>query len=131
MDLEHLKLTLAEIATLKAGNGNTIEYELDGTGIFLIVDETANRMRLISGVIEEAKLTEQDLRLLMQANFDRALDAKYALSSEVLWSVYAHPLKELTSAQAIDAMYQVKNLVNNYGSTYTSTDFVFGGDDGN
>ena len=80
-----------------------------------------------AGVIEESKLKEEDLKTMMEANFDRALDAKYALSNGVLWSVYAHPLKELQKEQLIDAIYQVKNLVNNYGTSYTSTDFIFGG----
>ena len=66
----------------------------------------------------------------MEANFDRALDAKYAIANGVLWSVFAHPLKELTKEQTIDAFNQVRNLVYNYGSSYTSTDILFGGGGG-
>ena len=129
MDLKGLKLTLAQRAVVVEESNNIVEYDLDGVHIYLITDESANRMRLMAGVIEQSKLKEDDLVVLMEANFDRALDAKYALSNNVLWSVFAHPLKELEKEQAIDALYQVKNLVNNYGSSYTSTDFVFGGND--
>lgn len=129
MDFKNLKLALAQRATVIEENNNVVEYELDGLRIYLITDESANRMRLMSAVQEESKLTSDDLTVLMKANYDRALDAKYAISNGVLWSVYAHPLKELTKEQVTDAMYQVKNLVINYGTTYTSTDFVFGGSD--
>ncbi len=129
MDLKALKLALAQRAVVVEENNNVVEYDLDGVHIYLITDESANRMRLMAGVIEQSKLKQQDLVKLMEANFDRALDAKYALSNGVLWSVFAHPLRELEKEQVVDALYQVKNLVNNYGSTYTSTDFVFGGND--
>ena len=128
MDLKSLKLALAQRAVVVAENGPSVEYELDGIQIYLIADESANRMRLISGITEESKVKAEDLKKMMEANFDRALDAKYALSNGFLWSVYAHPLKELEKEQLIDALYQVKNLVNNYGTTYNSTDFIFGAD---
>ncbi|MEO1054805.1 MAG: hypothetical protein AAFX87_29500 [Bacteroidota bacterium] len=127
MDLKKLKLALAKKAIIKEESGSMIQYELDEIQIYLITDENNNRMRLMAGVVEESKLSKDDLTTLMKANFDRALDAKYALANGVLWSVFAHPLKELEESQAVDALYQVKNLVINYGSSYTSTDFVFGG----
>ena len=116
MDYKKLKLTLAQRAIVVDEQSNMVEYDLDGVHIYLVTDESANRMRLMAGVVEQSK---------MQANFDKALDAKYALSRGVLWSVFAHPLKELDQEQVVDALYQVKNLVNNYGTTYTSTDFIF------
>ena len=125
MDFKSLKLTLAQRAIVVEEQNNMVEYELDGVHIYLITDESSNRMRLMAGIVEQSKIEADEMILLMQANFDKALDAKYALSRGVLWSVFAHPLKELEKEQVIDALYQVKNLVNNYGSTYTSTDFVF------
>jgi len=65
---------------------------------------------------------------LLEANFDRALDAKYCLYEGFVCSVFTHPLKELQDHQFVDALQQVVNLANNYGTTFTSTDFVFGGD---
>mgnify|MGYP001793697197 FL=1 len=128
MDLKSLKLALAQRAVVVAENGPSVEYELDGVQIYLITDESANRMRLMAGIMEESKVEAEQLKKMMEANFDRALDAKYALSNGVLWSVYAHPLRELQKEQLIDALYQVKNLVNNYGTTYHSADFIFGAD---
>ena len=125
---DDLKLILAKEATIVNEEGSMVEYQIDQLPMFLIVDETANRMRLMSPIVEEKDLKEEDLKLLMEVNFDRALDAKYAVANGVLWSVYAHPLKELYKDQVIDAFNQVRNLVYNYGSSYSSTVFVFGGD---
>ena len=128
---DDLKLILAKEATIEKEEASVVQYSVDQLPIYLIVDEQANRMRLMAPVVEEKELAEQDLKILMEANFDRALDAKYAVSNGVLWSVYAHPLKELYKEQVIDAFNQVRNLVYNYGTSYTSTIIVFGSDGGN
>ncbi len=125
---EDLKLILAKEATIIEENENVIQYKVDELSLYLIVDEDANRMRMMAPIVEESKLTEEDLKILLASNFDRALDAKYATSNGILWSVYAHPLKELYKDQIIDAFNQVRNLVYNYGTSYTSTTMVFGGD---
>lgn len=127
---EDLKLILAKEATIVKESDNMIQYSVGKIQLFLIVDEGANRMRLMSPVAEEQKLTDEELKTLLESNFDRALDAKYALSNGLLWSVYAHPLRELYKDQLIDAFNQVRNLVYNYGTSYSSTTMVFGGDGG-
>ena len=128
MDFKKLKLVLAKEAVVIQEVGNAVEYELNDLKIYLITDENANRMRLMAGVVESAKLSREDLDILMEANYDRALDAKYAISDNILWAVYVHPLRELHEKQIIDALYQVFALVKNYGTTYTSTDMIFGGE---
>ncbi len=127
MDFKKLKLVLAKEAVIVQEAGNAVEYELNGLKIYLITDESANRMRLMAGIDEAEKLTREDLDILMEANYDRALDAKYAISDKILWAVYVHPLRELHEKQIVDALYQVFALVKNYGTTYTSTDMIFGG----
>ncbi|GJM29255.1 MAG: hypothetical protein DHS20C17_18900 [Cyclobacteriaceae bacterium] len=94
--------------------------------LFVIADEPANRMRIMTPIIEEENLDNSDLKLLLQANFDRALDAKYSLYQGVLWSSFTHPLQELTVEQLKDALKQVATLADRYGDTYSSTDLVFG-----
>jgi hypothetical protein len=128
MDYRKLKLILAKEAEIVQETGNAVEYKLNGLNIYLITDENANRMRLMAGIIETDKLALEELSTLMEANFDRALDAKYAISDKILWAVYVHPLKELHEKQVTDALYQVYALVSNYGTTYTSTDMIFGGE---
>lgn len=127
MDFKKLKLVLAKEAVIVQESGNAVEYELNGLKIYLITDEKANRMRLMAGIVETEKLSKEDLDILMEANYDRALDAKYAISDKILWSVYVHPLRELHEKQVVDALYQVFALVKNYGTSYASTDMIFGG----
>jgi len=94
--------------------------------LFVITDELANRMRAMTPVIEEENLDGDDLKVLLEANFDRALDAKYSLYQGFLWSSFTHPLQELTVEQLKDALRQVATLADRYGDTYSSTDLVFG-----
>ena len=94
--------------------------------LFVITDEPANRMRIMTPIIEEGNLDLADMKVLLEANFDKALDAKYSLYQEFLWSSFTHPLQELTVEQLKDAMKQVATLADRYGDTYSSTDLVFG-----
>lgn len=93
--------------------------------IYIITDETANRMRIFTPIIEEEKLEEGQLKKMLEANFHAALDAKYSLYEKLVISVYTHPLKELQKDQFIDAMQQVVNLADTFGGSYSSTDVIF------
>ncbi|MDW3191660.1 MAG: hypothetical protein R8G66_04825 [Cytophagales bacterium] len=93
----------------------------------ILTDENANRMRIMSPIIEEKDIKQEQYKLMLEANFDRALDAKYAVFDGVVWSVFTHPLAELEVEQFKDALDQVITLSKTFGTTYNSTDFVFGG----
>jgi len=103
------------------------QFNFQNRPMMILTDESANRMRIMSPVIEEGELKDGQEKKMLEANFDRALDAKYAIYQGVVWSVFTHPLSELTVEQFKDAMKQVAALADNFGTTYTSTDFVFGG----
>ena len=94
--------------------------------LFIVTDESANRMRIFTPIVERRHLSETELTRMLEANFHSALDAKYALYEEYVVSVFTHPLRELTEAQFLDAMVQVARLSVNFGTTYHSTDFIFG-----
>lgn len=94
--------------------------------LYVITDEAANRMRIMTPILEQENLDTEDMRVLLEANFDRALDAKYSLYQGFLWSSFTHPLQELTVEQLKDAVKQVATLADRYGDTYSSTDLVFG-----
>ena len=95
--------------------------------LICIHDETANRMRIISPIVERSKLEEKELLNALVANFHSVLDVKYALSDEIIWSVYTHPLKELSDAQVVDAIQQVYAAALTFGGSYSSTNMVFPG----
>lgn len=92
-----------------------------------IADSTHNRMRIMSPVVESGKLSEELKTASLMANFHTALDVKYAISDNVLWSVFIHPLKELTEDQVLDAVSQVYYAKVNFGTTFSSTSLVFPG----
>ena len=92
-----------------------------------IADSTHNRMRIISPIGESDKLNEELKTASLMANFHTALDVKYAISDNILWSVFIHPLKELTEDQVYDAVSQVYYAHVNFGTTFSSTSLVFPG----
>ena len=92
-----------------------------------IADSTYNRMRIMSPIIEIERLSEELKTASLMANFHTALDIKYAISDDILWSVFIHPLKELSEDQVLDAISQVFYGNVNFGTTFSSTSLVFPG----
>jgi len=101
----------------------------DDVEMTLISDEITNRVRVITPIVEAEGLEPQELRVLLEANFDRALDAKYAIWRDIVWGVYLHPLQELSRDQLISALRQVATLRHTYGTTYSSMGLQFGGEE--
>ncbi len=108
-------------------NNNQVRFLLNDAILICIYDENANRMRIISPIVELEKLEEDEVLNALVANFHSALDVKYALSDEMIWSVYTHPLKELSEHQVIDAIQQVYAAALTFGKTYSSTNLIFPG----
>ena len=88
--------------------------------MFLISNVPYDRMRIISPIAEYSGLTHQQITNAMESNFHSALDARYALSNNMLYSAYIHPLSKLDENQLRDAIVQVFNLKASFGSAYTS-----------
>lgn len=94
--------------------------------LFVLTDTVHNRMRIFTPVGAEEDLEVGQEKILLEANFHAALDAKYSLYNGFIVSVFTHPLRELSTFQLIDAMDQVVLLANNFGTTYSSTELIFG-----
>lgn len=97
--------------------------------VTVIVDQRANRMRILVPISSVEGLDEGTLLRLMQANFDTALDARYAVANGRLWSTFIHPLAELRGDQLISGLAQTVTLAQTFGDTYTSGAIMFGGGD--
>lgn len=110
---------------------NRMTLTLEGVQVTLIADPASDRMRLLAAVAPQASLTPALLTRLMQANYDSALDARYAIANGVLWSAFIHPLSPLTDRQALDGLAQTVTLALNFGSSFSSGALVFGGGDRN
>ncbi len=121
-----LEIMQRESDTLQV-NGNSYQFIVDNTMLICVFDESANRMRIISPIVEREKIGEEELLNALVANFHSALDVKYALSDEVIWSVFIHPLRELSEEQVADAIQQVYTAARTFGGSYSSTNLVFPG----
>jgi len=127
MTSEGLLSLIEKSADTVEHQGNTIRFGIKERLLICVYDENANRMRIISPIVERKDIGEEELLNAMVANFHSALDVKYALSDEVIWVVFIHPLKELSDHQVLDAIEQVYNASITFGSTYSSTNLVFPG----
>lgn len=104
-------------------------FNLQGRQVYVITDERADRMRIMSPVASAKDLKRDALMRAMQANFDTALDARYAVAKGALWSAFIHPLSPLDDAEFQAALRQVVTLAATYGSSYSSGGLRFGGGD--
>ncbi len=98
--------------------------------MLVITDEGHDRMRIISPVRVVDEVTSVQLREAMQANFHSALDVRYAIADDILWSAFLHPLESLTEEQVRAALRQVYRAAETFGSSYSSSELVFPGGKG-
>ena len=108
---------------------NGASFTLNDVPVTLVFDVNADRMRLVSQIRQSDGLSAAVLKRMMQANFDSALDARYAIAQGQLWSTFIHPLSSLTQEDFVSGIAQTVTLVETYGTTYTSGAGVFGGGD--
>ena len=109
------------------GEAGYWQIKIGGRDVLVITDARHNRMRIMSPVAAQDQLDKDELIRLLEANFGSALDSKYALRDQTLWSVFTHPLAELSDEQFLDCMAQVANLADNFGRFYASSNLIFGG----
>jgi len=109
--------------------GPTLEFTLDGIPVIVVADAQADRMRAMVPIASAEGLSPGDLMRMMQANFDSALDARYAVANGRLWGVFIHPLSPLEKDQFLSGLVQTITVARTYGTGYTSGGAVFGGGD--
>ncbi|WP_299114906.1 hypothetical protein [uncultured Winogradskyella sp.] len=107
------------------GRSGAWQFYIKDIQMISITDSTHNRMRIISPIADSNTLTDDLIKAAMIANFHTALDVRYAVTDGILWSIFIHPLKELSEHQVIDAVSQVYNANVNFGTTFASTGLTF------
>ena len=127
MDNARLDTLIRELSAEVEGQLGYWTFLVGQRELMVITDERHNRMRIMTPVTRQGQLDKEELTRLLEANYDRALDAKYALSNDILWSAFTHPLKELTDEQFIGCVGQVATLADNFGGSYASGNLFFGG----
>ena len=79
-------------------------FNIEGYQVSIFTDVKADRMRIIVPVETVENVSGERLYRLMQANFDSALDARYSIAQDILWSAFIHPLKSLEDEEFISGL---------------------------
>ncbi|MEM6887269.1 MAG: hypothetical protein AAF636_03925 [Pseudomonadota bacterium] len=111
--------------------GAMFEFTIRDVPVLVVTDPRADRMRAMVPIRAAEGLDAAELMRLMQANFDSALDARYAVAQGRLWGVFIHPLSPLERDQFLSGVAQTVNVAQSYGQTYSGGAQVFGGGDSN
>lgn len=117
-----------DMVSESTGENGVVEFKYGDVNMYLISDVKHNRMRLIAPIAEYKQLNADHIDAVLESNFHKALDARYAVSDGVLYSAYIHPLSELSRSQIKSAVVQVANLALSFGNEYTSGVLSFGGE---
>jgi len=127
MDNKRLDILIKRVGKEVSGSLGFWRFKIKEYPVLVITDEQANRMRIMSPVKQDKvdQLSNEEMLRMMQANFDSALDARYAFAKNTLWSAYIHPLNELSDRQFLEGLGQVVNLVTTYGTSYRSGLLMF------
>ena len=110
-----------------AGEPGQWQARIDDWTVYIFADEQHDRVRIMVPVAEIGPRDVELLMVALSANFDRALDAKYAMKDGILWATFLHRLSWVTDEEVEDAIEQVLTLAQNTGTTFTSTELVFRG----
>ena len=125
MTNDRLERIVTSMADSIQGNSGNWQFLIKDRMFICVTDQPNNRMRIMSPIVEQKELAYTDMLKVMEANFHTALDVKYAIAHDLLWSVYIHPLRELSDDQVVDAIQQVYVAAMTYGSTYSSSSLSF------
>ncbi|MGJ5618432.1 hypothetical protein [Sulfitobacter sp. MF3-043] len=131
MTLERLANIVLALDPDLVVRGPALEFTLDDIPVVVIADPGADRMRAMVPIASAEGLTVDDMMRMMQANFDSALDARYAVAHGRLWGVFIHPLSPLEKDQLLSGLVQTITVAKTYGSAYTGGAAIFGGGDSN
>ncbi len=99
--------------------------------VYIVVDPQADRMRVMSPITQASNITPALYQRMMQANFDAALDARYAVAQDLVWSVFIHPLGSLSERELLSGTAQTVTAAVNFGTSFSSGAVVYGGGDTN
>ena len=121
---------LSEIVTALDPNvetsGPAFRLSIADIPVVIVTDPRADRMRAMIPIRSVEGMTPEEVMRVMQANFDTALDARYAVAQGQLWSVFIHPLSPLQKNQLISGLGQAVNLAQTYGTLFTGGAMQFG-----
>ncbi len=131
-----LSMTLSRLAEIifsldenAQSSGNSFQMIIQDVPVLIITDPNAGRMRAMVPIRASNDMTPKEILRVMQANFDTALDARYAIAHGKLWGTFVHPLSSLQKNEFISALGQTVNIAKSYGTLYSGGALSFGGGD--
>ena len=127
MTVDRIESIVARLDEQYQRSENNIAFRAAEREILIITDPAANRMRIMIAVNDADALDAEELMRLMQANFDSALDARYAIANDILWSTFIHRLNSLSDEELLSGIGQTINTADSFGKSYSSGELVFGG----
>lgn len=125
--LEEILENQDDVANIQSQPGQ-LQFTLNNRSLIVLFNEERDRMRIVSPVVSADKLTPEQIQTILTANFHTALDARYALTNGTLVSVFIHRLSSLQDNDFRSAINQVASLAENFGTTYSSSEIIFGPD---
>jgi hypothetical protein len=129
MSLERLDELLRKVDENMVRQNSTWQIHFGERALLVVTDEKADRMRIMAPIAEAGVLNEGLMLRILQANFDSALDARYAVAKGLIWSTFVHPLAALQDDELISAIFQVSTAADNFGTSFSSGIFIYGGGD--
>jgi len=120
MDQARLEMLFAEHVEAITGPPGAIETVVDGIQLYCISDAANDRMRFIAPIARASTLDPRVLPVLLQANFHSTLDARYAISEDVVFATFLHPISSLTPELVESGMAQVLSLVQTFGTSFSA-----------
>lgn len=118
LSLAHIEAYLqAKVSNLKPARPGVWRLSIDGIMVLLVAEES--RVRILAPIFAlsqlqgDPALTRALLVRLLQSNFDRAADARYAVFDGIVFATSTHPRETLTEADLDRFLTQVVNLHKN------------------
>lgn len=131
MTMERMSQIVLAIDPEAEAARNMLQLTIADVPVLIVADPIADRMRAMVPIRSAAGIEPEEMMRLMQANFDTALDARYAVARGRLWGVYIHPLSPLKKNQLLSGLAQTVAVAQTYGTLYSGGAAVFGGGDSN
>ena len=129
MTLERLGEIILSLDEDARPNGNSFQMTIEDVPVLILTDTDADRMRALVPIRSSEEMTSEEVLRVMQANFDTALDARYAIANGKLWGTFIHPLASLEKDEFISGLGQTINIAKTYGTLFSGGSLSFGGGD--
>ncbi len=127
MDQDSMEQIVKQMAQQARGENGLVEFSFNQVTMYLISNVEYDRMRIIAPIVEYKNLSRVEIDAILESNFSKSLDARYATREGILYSAYMHRMSELSESLLISAVNQVATLAQTFGGEYSSGSLVYGG----